>query len=345
MKNKIAFTIIALLVMMGSLFLIPAGIAKGPATTYDSQYHFTTLIGQLGGADYEIMMPDNWNGHLIIGCKGFTPTTTNPVPTIESLNTHTTGLQFMTRSDTTTSDGKRFAYALSTYGVLGFCMQEGMIHTHQLTQYVIDNFGVTGKVFIIGFSMGGQIADMLTSKYPDLYAGVLDVCGNKDTAAFYNYWRDLSNLPEDASTIRNYLSGAPTYLPESFLNTMTPAQFTVIPGNSRNNVLPDVEAECGGTPESKPQAYERLSPTYHPQLTIPVISMIGRNDRLVPIQHFNDYYDAVQAAGCMDHYRCYKFNSIHCGPPIIAAIPTYFKMLFDWAMGGQPPAVTPKPYP
>jgi pimeloyl-ACP methyl ester carboxylesterase len=220
-------------------------------------------------------------------------------------------------------------------------MQEGIIHTHQLTQYVIENFQVTGKVFLVGLSMGGQIALMLTHKYPDLYAGVLDVCGNKDTAAFYNFWRELSNLPKDVSVIKAYLSGPPAYLPESFFSTVTDA----IPESAKNNVLPDVEAECGGTPESKPQAYDRISPTCHPEIKVPVISMIALGDRIVPVEHFNDYYDAVQAAGSIEHYRCYKINSIHGGPIMINAVPTYFQELYNWAVNGDVPDPTPKPYP
>ncbi len=67
----------------------------------------------------------------------------------------------------------------------------------------------------------------------------------------------------------------------------------------------DVEAECGGTPESKPQAYDRLSPTCHADISVAVISMIARADLKVPIQHFNAYYDAVAAAGCLGNYRSY----------------------------------------
>ncbi len=190
MKKKLLISIFAILIVASTL-IVPA-LAVKPDTTYDSTYHYTRYVGQLGGAAYEILMPDNWNGELVIGCKGFTPTTTNPIPTMEELNTHTIGIQFMTSKAPT-----RFAYAQSTYGEIGFCMQAGMIRTHQLTQYIIDNFGVTGNVYLIGLSMGGQIALMLSEKYPDLYAGVLDVCGNKDTTAFYNYWKDLTELPAD----------------------------------------------------------------------------------------------------------------------------------------------------
>jgi hypothetical protein len=338
-KSFLVFTVsLFVLAPLGSQFLVSVN-AKSPEVTYDSTYHYTRQVGQLGGATYEIMIPDNWNGHLIIGCKGFT-TSINPIPAIDSIITHTIGLQFMT-----SSAEERFAYAQSTYGKVGFCMKEGMIHTHQLTQYVKNNYQVTGKVFLIGVSMGGQIALMLTHKYPDLYAGVLDICGNKDTTAFYNYWRDLSNLPADPSAIRAYLNGPPAYLPTFVTAGIPDAQLLAMRVNALSPVMTDVEAECGGTPEKKPQAYDRISPTCHPELTVPVISMVARFDRLVPIEHFNDYYDAVQAVGCLDYYRCYKFSTIHGGPPIIAAVPTHFQMLFDWVNGGQAPDPTLKPYP
>ena len=342
MKRKIyrhlTLTILTLLVMIGSLFLIPVN-AKGPEVSYDSTYHYTTQVGQLGGAAYEILMPDNWNGYLVVGCKGYT-LSTQELPTINSLNTHTIGIQFMTSSAST-----RFAYAESNYGKVGFCMQEGMIHTHQLTQYVIDNFGVTGKVFLIGLSMGGQIALMLTNKYPDLYAGVLDVCGNKDTVAFYNYWSDLTKLPATASAIRTYLNGPPTNLPTVFTSHINDASCLLIQASAAQ-VMADVEAECGGTPESKPQAYERISPTSNPELSVPVISMVARWDLKVPIQHFNDYYDALNTAGSLGNYRSYVFaTSQHCDTTIINNVPTYFQKLFNWVEGGIVPPVTPKPLP
>lgn len=235
-KSLMIFTVVLLaLATFGTQFVAMVG-AKPPEVTYNSTYHYTLQVGQLGGATYEIFMPDNWNGHLVIGCKGFTLSTV-PLPPIDTLTVHTFGLQFMNSTAPT-----RFAYATSTYGTNGFCMQEGIIHTHQLTQYVIDNFHVTGKVFIIGVSMGGQIALMLAHKYPDLYAGVLDVVGNKDTKAFYNYWRDLTNLPATASAVRTYLNGTPTYLPTNMTNAMNNATCLAFRASAAQ-VMADVEAE------------------------------------------------------------------------------------------------------
>jgi len=319
-------------------------LASRPDVTYDSTGHYTRYVGVLGGADYEIFMPDNWNGHLVIGCKGFTPSY-NEFPTMESLNTHQIGLLFMNTASLMTGESK-FAYAQSTYGKIGFCMQEGMIHTHQLTKYVIDNFGVTGKVYLIGLSMGGQIALMLEDKYPDLYAGILDVCGNKDTTAFYNYWKNLSELPEDPSAIRTFLKGPPTSLPALFVDNIPDLKLLLMRTNAAK-VFPDVQIECGGTPESKPQAYDRLSPTCHADISTPVISIIARADLLVPIQHFNAYYDAVSAEGCLGNYRSYTLaGTQHCDNTIINNyVPTYFMKLYNWVIGETTPTPTGKPLP
>jgi pimeloyl-ACP methyl ester carboxylesterase len=348
-KKTYLISIVFVALMTVSMFSAPV-LASRPDVTYDSTWHYTRYVGVLGGADYEIFMPDNWNGHLVIGCKGFTLSTTTPFPTLESTNTHQIGLQFMT-SSALAPDGKKFAYSQSTYDEIGFCMKAGMLHTHQLTEYIIDNFHVTGKVFLIGLSMGGQIDQMLVDKFPDLYAGVLDVCGNKDTTAFYNYWRDLAILPASPSAIRTYLLGAPTSLPLPFANAIPDASLL----NMRTaalQVMADVEAECGGTPETKPQAYDRLSPTCHADISVPVISMVARADLKVPIQHFNAYYDAVAATGCIGNYRSYIIPGIppipvttHCDTTIINNVPTYFMKLFNWVIGGTVPAVTGKPLP
>jgi pimeloyl-ACP methyl ester carboxylesterase len=347
-KHYLIPTVFVVLMIVSS-FSAPV-LASRPNVTYDDTGHYTRYVGVLGGADYEIFMPDNWNGHLVIGCKGFTLSTTTPFPTLESLNTHQIGLQFM-NSPTLAPDGKRFAYAQSTYDEIGFCMKAGMLHTHQLTEYIIDNFHVTGQVFLIGLSMGGQISQMLVNKFPDLYARVLDVCGNKDTTAFYNYWKNLSELPEDPSAIRTFLKGTPTSLPALYVDNIPDLKLLLMRTNAAK-VFPDVEIECGGSPESKPQAYDRLSPTCHADISTPVISMIARADFLVPIQHFNAYYDSVAAEGCLENYRSYIIQGIppipittHCDSTIINNVPTYFMKLFNWVIGGTAPPVTGKPLP
>ena len=345
MNTKVVLTIFAILIVASPLIIQCTPVsactpfwANKTEVTYDSTNHYTRYVGQLAGATYEIFMPDNWNRQLVIGCKGYTLSTTE-MPKIDSLNTHTIGLQFMA-----STAASRFAYATSTYGQVGFNMKEGMTQTLLLTTYVMCKFRVTGDVFLVGLSMGGQIALMLADKFPHLYAGVLDVCGNKDTTAFYNYWKDLTQLPADPTAIRTYLKGSPASLPVPFANAIPDASLLLM-RTSAAQVMTDVEAEFGGTPESKPHAYDGLSPTCHADIPVPVISMVARSDLKVPIQHFNAYYDAVTAEGCLSNYRSYTFMAQHCDSTIINNIPIYFQKLTDWVNGIAVPNATPRPLP
>lgn len=266
---------------------------------------------------------------------------------------HVLGMSFMKSSALL-----KFAYAWTTYGEDGFCVKAGMIRTHQLTEYVIDNYvdnheqhgdfvdnnDLAGKVYLIGFSMGGQIACMLADKYPDRYDGVLDVCGNKDMAAFYHYWKDMSLLPQDANQIKSFFSAAPAYIPTFVLNMIPDGGWLAMPP-ATTPVLSDVEIECGRTPETRLQAYDRLSPTSHAHITIPVISLIARYDVIVPLQQQMDYYDAVEEAGCLAYYRSYTIGAGHCDSTMVGKVQTYFAKLVAWVVDGVEPPATPTPLP
>jgi pimeloyl-ACP methyl ester carboxylesterase len=240
-------------------------------------------------------MPDNWNGRLIVGCRGYEG------PEMQEMSdTHVMHIAAVAYAGTT-GTSSRYAFAWSTYGEGGWCVQAGMIRTHQLTEYVVENYDVPGPVFLMAFSMGGGIGCLLGEKYPDLYDGVLDVCGVKDMASLW------------------------------------------MPGTPRAE---DMEIECGGTPETKPQAYEKRSPTYHADITIPVISIIGELDSNVPVFQFDMYYDAVEEAGCLDYYRSYTIKGAgHVDVKIQMAISTYFLKLKDWVVSGIVPTPTPPPIP
>jgi len=73
--------------------------------------------------------------------------------------------------------------------------------------------------------------------------------------------------------------------------------------------------------------------------------MIARIDFKVPIQHFNAYYDAVSAAGCLGNYRSYVFIAQHGDATILSNLPTCFMTLFHWVYDGNKPIATGKPLP
>ena len=181
MKKKFKTILFTTLVFSMLLNIAPA-IAESGVTSRGnaSGMDYTQTNGNLGGANYVIRIPDTWNGVLIVGCHAYF---TNRDPNQE--------LQFDSLAAVFISQG--YAYAASDYGAQGYCVNAGVNATYQLTQYVITNFNVTGKVYIFGGSMGGEIALLLGEKYPNIYSGVLDICGPKDLVAAYRDGTILAN--------------------------------------------------------------------------------------------------------------------------------------------------------
>jgi hypothetical protein len=293
-KHLLTFSVILMVSSIVATQFAVTVSAKQPEVSHNSYGHFTRIVGTLDGADYEILIPDNWNGRLIIGCRGYE----HEEPEISlTYLMHICAMLFVDNP----SDPPRMAFAWSTYGEGGWCVKEGMIRTHQLTEYIVENYDVSGQVFLLALSMGGEIGCLLGEKYPNLYDGVLDVCGVKDLASLW-----------------------------------------IAGGIAAENM----EIECGGTPETKLKAYERLSPTCHADITIPVISIIGELDPLVPIVQFDMYYDAVEEAGCLDYYRSYTITGGgHLDGPVQAAIGPCFSILIQWVVYGVVPPPTPPPIP
>ena len=176
-----------------------------------------------------------------------------------------------------------------------------------MTQYVIKNYNVTGKVFLYGISMGGGIALLMGQKYPQLYSGVLDIAGTKDSIDLYNTKLDFlsaANDSEMAAKLQAINASVPPY-PFSVLVPPPLSQQLYYWRAFLNQSADDTAIECGGTPQNASQAYVKNSATYNADISIPVITVHGTSDALVPFSQALKYQAAVAAAGCSDLYRLY----------------------------------------
>jgi len=164
---------------------------------------YTEYTGTLDGANYALRIPDLWNGMLVVCCRGYSHT---PVADVRN------AAPFSTMAPALLAQG--FAVAASDYGVGGYCVPEGVNSTYQLTEYIIDNYNVTGRVFLVGASMGGAVVLLLGEKYPELYSGVLDVFGVKDTIEQYEtktLWVGLNDTELEAE-LTALTAPAPPYM-------------------------------------------------------------------------------------------------------------------------------------
>jgi predicted esterase len=314
------FVVIAIMAMLlttiGAQFVVNASAAVT----------VQQITGKLGGADYLIRIPSNWQGDLLVFCRGYSPSLSD-VDLVTWANMWS-GLI-----------NKGFAYAASNYGVGGYCVKEGVIRTHQLTEYVINNYFVAGKIFLVGVSMGGNIALELGANYPDLYDGVLDMFGSKDVVAQYNkmmFYADIADNDElAAAVIAN--GGVNPPFPSTSITAFR--DFCLSGGT-------DIALALGGTPEEKPKAYERFSPTFSStDIEIPTITLHGTADSVVPYHQSVEFKDAIAAAGHANLYRLYTVTGGQHGDALMfAKMSSCVTLLINWVKTGIPaPQIQPWP--
>jgi len=280
---------------------------------------YTQYDGTLGDADWALRIPDPWNGMLVIYCRGYAGPTAIPSP----LGVINQQGNYMLEQG--------FAVAASNYGAAGLCMLEAVDSTYELTTYLIDNYDVTGKVFLVGFSMGGGVVLLLGEKYPDVYSGVLDMFGIKDLKDLHSVAARWANLTDEELGAELTALGIPVPPTGWTLDSLRSFMATA---------SADAELATGGTPETQPEAYEDRSPTYHANIEIPVITIHGTADPLVPHYQSIMYKNAVAQEGKAYLYRLYNVTGAgHGGGDIPAEIPVRFDELVAWS-----DALTEGPY-
>ena len=143
-----------------SLTLLAAFIAALPAATAAE----TVRAGQVGHAFYRIVVPDLWNGDLVIWNHGFTAAPPGPVSDLGPL----AALQL--------SQG--YAVAASSYQQSGWAIFKTDEDLEALYQVFVEHFGAPQKVFVTGGSLGGLVtASGIERAAIGNVAGALSFCG------------------------------------------------------------------------------------------------------------------------------------------------------------------------
>lgn len=135
--------------------------------------------GTLEGADYEILLPDTWNGTLLLyshGYRGaepfppnFDPVVTTPVP-VPGWDSGDKSL-----GDALLQSG--YAMAGSAYASNGWAVEDGVAAAEQIYDFFSANVGTPKRVIIWGDSLGGLITTTLAEKGLDWVDGALPLCG------------------------------------------------------------------------------------------------------------------------------------------------------------------------
>ncbi len=148
--------------------------------------------GEIKGAPYQIEIPETWNGDLVMLQHGFVfpgPGLTLPPADHAYFDPLSTELA-----------ARGYAVAYSAFRTNGWAIQEGAKDTSALAKHFDEAFGPAENTYLIGYSMGTQIGDMLVRKGPqkDRFAGHLAVCASLGGATL------LTNYSNDGWVLFDY---------------------------------------------------------------------------------------------------------------------------------------------
>lgn len=158
--------------------------AAGPLITpaYPENWNSEQPDKLSDGSLYEIYKPDNWNGRLMLFAHGYFDPYANgggqddyahPILPNHYEDANTAAVYNEVVCNLVLNG---FALAWSSYGVNGYAIKSGYESTQQLRDLAVEKLNPS-HVYLMGFSLGGQVAITLAEKYPGSYDGVLPACG------------------------------------------------------------------------------------------------------------------------------------------------------------------------
>ena len=159
MKTRKRMLVVVVLLLLLTL--------QAPTLMVGGQEDPLVLTGTLHGAKYEIMVPANWNGTLLVYARGYH----YYLPEEASA-----GPEFNPAFEPAFLDAG-YALAGSAYRAGGWAVQEGIKDTRKLVQLFGRRVGRPDRVILYGVSMGGLIAAKSIEKYPGVYDGAIPICG------------------------------------------------------------------------------------------------------------------------------------------------------------------------
>jgi pimeloyl-ACP methyl ester carboxylesterase len=131
----------------------------------------TTLTGELNGAPYEIRVPDNWNGTLVVHAHGYRDLADHPGETDDRVapSAPSNDLEEALL-------GMGYALAGSAFKSNGWAVQEGMADTKALVSHFRSAVGQPDRTLLWGFSMGSVVTFALAEQTAGHFDGYLAAC-------------------------------------------------------------------------------------------------------------------------------------------------------------------------
>jgi pimeloyl-ACP methyl ester carboxylesterase len=147
----------------------------------------TADFGRLGGAVYQIEMPDDWNGRLVLYMHGFENFGPEAAPTAPDFRRYLVG--------------HGYAWGASSFSSTSFIPVRSADETAALWDFFAQKYGRPKRSYVTGLSMGGAATNVAATRYGDRFDGALGLCGASRAAP------GETSPASDFFTVGAYLAG------------------------------------------------------------------------------------------------------------------------------------------
>ncbi len=134
--------------------------------------------GEINGAAYEIVMPQTWNGTLLIYSHGYRPAEPFP-PNFDAVVTTATPAPGWDSGDKAVGEAlleRGYALAGSAYSSNGWAVEDGVRAAGEIYEFFSEQVGDPKRVYVWGDSLGGLITQEVAES-ADWVDGAAPLCG------------------------------------------------------------------------------------------------------------------------------------------------------------------------
>lgn len=160
--------------------LTPALVGGVPATVRQGVHKH---------AAYDIEVPPQWNGDLVMWAHGF-----RGQGIVLTVDPPAFGLRQKLLD-------QGYAWAASSYYGNGYDIRAGVLSTHDLALLFHSAVGRPYRTYVTGVSMGGHIIGRSLEQYPGFYAGALPMCGVLGDHKLFDFFLDYNVVAQDLADV------------------------------------------------------------------------------------------------------------------------------------------------
>jgi hypothetical protein len=138
-----------------------------------------TCTGEINGAEFEIVMPETWNGTLLLYSHGYRPAEPFP-PTFDPIVRTASPAPGWDTGDPAVGEAlleRGYALAGSAYATNGWAVEDGVTAAKEVYDHFVSNVATPRRVLVWGDSLGGLITTILAEQESDWVDGAAPLCG------------------------------------------------------------------------------------------------------------------------------------------------------------------------